>query len=274
MSGVLATPRLRVAPLRPARSVQGRHPVHYTGADRRRMRCRCHGITARGGGRNRPGEARISLHPSSTPRPSPQHHRNLLILISESVFKVSEITIHLANPGSVKSGSDSWRDRLSRTCACYWCRSANGPHHITLSRGVYHHCDLEDRNPGLSGAGPLDSAGTSTVPVRRGVVGARKHWGARVHGGPNRHQRLSHRQAIGGSTISPELRADEPRFSATRRSDLDRRGSRYSQACGGHRGMASMGVLLTISICLTIFCYLIVLPALLTAMTRPAQLRA
>ncbi len=38
--------------------------------------------------------------------------------------------------------------------------------------------------------------------------------------------------------------------------------------------MASMGVLLTISICLTIFCYLIVLPALLTAMTWPAQLRA
>ncbi len=35
-----------------------------------------------------------------------------------------------------------------------------------------------------------------------------------------------------------------------------------------------MGELLTISIFLTIFCNLIVLPALLMAMTRPAQLRA
>ncbi len=38
--------------------------------------------------------------------------------------------------------------------------------------------------------------------------------------------------------------------------------------------MASMGELLTISICQTIFCNLIVLPALLTAMTWPARLRA
>ncbi len=35
-----------IGPLRPVRSVQGRHPVHDKGAGRRRMRCRCHGIPA------------------------------------------------------------------------------------------------------------------------------------------------------------------------------------------------------------------------------------
>ena len=54
-------------PLRPVRSVQARDRARGREEDHHRMRCRCRGIPASRGDRNRPEEAQVSLHASDTP---------------------------------------------------------------------------------------------------------------------------------------------------------------------------------------------------------------